>query len=587
MSESLKLIQKIYLEADSANSLDNAIKLCESHLNALADLLGVDMNSKELLVFSLLVEMSIEDSKVDVLNGFARHLCVNKSSILEVLHICDHLEKLNLIHKSNNRIEDFQKLSDINYYISYQMIASLSNNVLYKSNKTLPLALNNIDFINRAKKLFKDRDYENIRQDELYAKLIELFNANQHLHIVNSINQLYIDEGFSIEDVSEFSSGLSTTSKFFVIPVFQYAFIMKLVLNASEGVFKYTIPGILNYLNTDTSQIVYDEDYLNSKEHPLALLNLINNLGTGASKSDICYFEFGNKFLNYFLGNDSKGLLNLSNNSMLIMPEDIKSKELYFNDDLDLQLSQVLKLLNKDTYDIISDNLINKFNSNPGVCILFEGAAGSGKTEYALQLAKVTGRPIYKVDISQQKSAYVGESEKLIKELFDNYKSFCTFLEVKPILLLNEADAIFSKRIAIRYSVDQTMNSIQNVILDELDTFDGILIATTNLMLNFDSAFDRRLLMKIKFDKPNASVRFSIWESKNLQLQPDQLQYLANMYELSPAQILNISKKIMFRQVLGEKLNFNIIKNLCEQELGQIIKPRIGFEIKSNNIIKN
>ena len=103
------------------------------------------------------------------------------------------------------------------------------------------------------------------------------------------------------------------------------------------------------------------------------------------------------------------------------------------------------------------------------------------------------------VNISEIKSMWVGESEKNIKQVFDNYRAMVNDSQTTPILLFNEADAIIGKRQeGTLRSVDKMENSIQNIILQEMEMLDGILIATTNLAQNMDKAFERRFLYKIK-----------------------------------------------------------------------------------------
>ena len=107
---------------------------------------------------------------------------------------------------------------------------------------------------------------------------------------------------------------------------------------------------------------------------------------------------------------------------------------------------------------------------------------------------------------------WVGESEKNIKQIFDSYRQKVEEFKMTPILLFNEADAIISKRQeGAERAVDKMENTIQNIILQEMELLDGILIATTNLAQNMDKAFERRFLYKINFTKPTLEARISIW----------------------------------------------------------------------------
>ena len=118
------------------------------------------------------------------------------------------------------------------------------------------------------------------------------------------------------------------------------------------------------------------------------------------------------------------------------------------------------------------------------------------------------------VNISELKSKWVRESEKNIKALFDSYRQRVKESPITPILLFNEADAIIGRRQeGAERAVDKMENSIQNIILQEMETLYRILIATTNLAQNMDKAFERCFLFKMRFTHPDAEVRARLWES--------------------------------------------------------------------------
>ncbi len=170
------------------------------------------------------------------------------------------------------------------------------------------------------------------------------------------------------------------------------------------------------------------------------------------------------------------------------------------------------------------------------------------------QLARRTEREIMKVDISQTKSMWFGESEKRIKKIFQDYRSYSENWKMMPILLFNEADAIISKRKDIGFSsVSQTENAIQNIILDELEQFKGIFIATTNLISNIDPAFDRRFLFKIEYHKPSPETIASIWKSKLNNFNQFNIEHFSHSYPLSGGQIENIVRKMEMQFVLQGK----------------------------------
>lgn len=214
-----------------------------------------------------------------------------------------------------------------------------------------------------------------------------------------------------------------------------------------------------------------------------------------------------------------------------------------------------------------------------GINVLFHGAPGSGKTETIYQIAKQTGRQILKVDISNSKSAFFGESEKKIKKIFTNYRAFAKECTITPILIFNEADAILGKRKDSNSSnVAQTENTIQNIILEEMENFEGILIATTNLTNNFDSAFERRFLFKLEFKKPNTSVKAQIWKLKLPTLSESECQTLASLHDFSGGQMENIARKAEISEVIhGTVVDFNQIQDFCHEEILGKDRVKIGF----------
>jgi SpoVK/Ycf46/Vps4 family AAA+-type ATPase len=108
---------------------------------------------------------------------------------------------------------------------------------------------------------------------------------------------------------------------------------------------------------------------------------------------------------------------------------------------------------------------------------------------------------------------YVGESEKNVRKIFDTYADLTRATKTEPILLLNEADQFLSSRSAgIGSSADQMHNQMQNIFLEQIEKFQGILIATTNLLENIDQAFSRRFNYKIEFKKPDQKQREMLWK---------------------------------------------------------------------------
>ena len=263
----------------------------------------------------------------------------------------------------------------------------------------------------------------------------------------------------------------------------------------------------------------------------------------------------------------------------LLPHSDISIKKMYYNDIEGEQVRNLTELLSPEKFAQVQARLKEKGHRS-GFCSLFYGPAGTGKTETVMQIAKETGRDIFIVDMSKLKSKWIGDSEKNIKALFNTYRRIVKDSAVAPILLFNEADAIFGKRIKEESSTDKMNNAIQNLILQEMEVLDGILIATTNLTENFDEAFERRFLYKILFKAPEVGVKAKIWKSMVDDLSEDEATRLASDYCFTGGQIENISRKLDVDYILsGTTPNIEKILALCKAESiqKQQIGRRIGF----------
>lgn len=264
----------------------------------------------------------------------------------------------------------------------------------------------------------------------------------------------------------------------------------------------------------------------------------------------------------------------------IIKTENIIVKNLFFDKDTEKQVTEFRELLEDRRYREIRKRL-KTLGLRYGFTCLFYGDPGTGKTETVLQLAHQTGRDIMQVDISGIKSAYVGESEKNIKSVFNNYRQMVKERPMTPILLFNEADAIIGRRQEIADRAAEKMeNTIQNIILQEMETLDGILIATTNLAQSMDKAFERRFLYKIKFIKPTVEARIAIWHEMIPSLSENETRTLATLYNFSGGEIENIARHYTINNVLhGENINnLDILIKHCDgEQIKKDCRRKIGF----------
>jgi len=140
--------------------------------------------------------------------------------------------------------------------------------------------------------------------------------------------------------------------------------------------------------------------------------------------------------------------------------------------------------------------------------------------------------------------------------------------------------ALFGKRKDVASSNSaQVENTIQNIILEELESLEGILIATTNLVSNLDSAFARRFLFKIKFNQPSTEAKKAIWKTKLEWLSDIDAERLANNYDLSVGEIDNVARKCSIEEILnGDRPSIDTLAEWCrEEKLSDDKNSAIGF----------
>ncbi|NUQ82498.1 MAG: AAA family ATPase [Bacteroidetes bacterium] len=263
------------------------------------------------------------------------------------------------------------------------------------------------------------------------------------------------------------------------------------------------------------------------------------------------------------------------------LPDKIPPVSLSFPTDLEPRIGMIRKLLSETGYREVSTRLNTRAVSK-GLTFLFYGRPGTGKTELVNQLARESGRAVFKVNISEIRDKWVGESEKNLESIFSYFETVKKAQSVEPILFFNESDALIGNRLKVNSSVDQMNNAMQNILLEKLETFDGLFFATTNLLENLDPAFERRFLFKMEFPIPPAEVRASIWISRLPFLSADEAAILAGDFELSGGQIENVTRKSELESILsGTDTTLSKIIGFCEEELlNRSLKKPMGFALK-------
>jgi len=247
----------------------------------------------------------------------------------------------------------------------------------------------------------------------------------------------------------------------------------------------------------------------------------------------------------------------------LIEPE-TSLEDVVLNEKTDETLQNLMRQVDKEVVGRLIEWGIKDKKSGIDARIIFYGAAGTGKTMTAYSLAKSLKRQVLAFDCSKILSMYVGESEKNVRKIFDTFYDLCEKTKSEPILLLNEADQFLGARSSGNITgSDQMHNQMQNIFLEQIENFKGMLIATTNLLENIDKAFSRRFNYKIEFKKPDEKQRVQLWEMMLPQNAPydDDLDVNAlAKYSLTGGQINLIVKNTAYKVAVREEAVF------CQQD---------------------
>jgi hypothetical protein len=272
----------------------------------------------------------------------------------------------------------------------------------------------------------------------------------------------------------------------------------------------------------------------------------------------------------------------------MIHPKDIQKVDLYFNAEFASRMNRMETILMPKKF-VEFQAAFPQNAKMKGLTMLFHGGPGTGKTELVQQLCRKTKRPLMKIEVTDFQSKWVGESERKLKQVFVDYKMACERMEVAPILFLNECDQIIGKRVGIRNSVDQMTNALQNILLEQMEQFNGIMIGTTNLTKNMDDAFERRWLMKFEFEAPNDTAKMSIWKSAIKGLRQQEALALVQQFDFTPGEINNVARRFVVEHLLGlQKNRLETLIDLCRSEHYQnISQSNIGFSFEKSLSLKS
>ncbi|MBQ3812028.1 MAG: AAA family ATPase [Bacteroidales bacterium] len=258
---------------------------------------------------------------------------------------------------------------------------------------------------------------------------------------------------------------------------------------------------------------------------------------------------------------------------------DIRERTLIFPDDLRDRLRLVSRAVAADQFDRVVKELTEN-GLRGGITAILFGPPGTGKTEFVRQLALASGRNLFMVDSAKLDASYFGEKPRNLRDFFRLVRYVQAISNLAPIILIDEADALLGRRVAVEKASDKEENTSSSVILEELNTFSGILFAATNFITTIDPAMYRRFLMKIEFPVPGRDVLAKIWRAKLPWLTIDEAETLADRFPLSGGVIDNVvSISLLEKIVDGENPSLDQISRHCEEQSGgsERMTKKIGF----------
>ena len=259
-----------------------------------------------------------------------------------------------------------------------------------------------------------------------------------------------------------------------------------------------------------------------------------------------------------------------------LVDSDVMLKDVVLENELKEQIEKLIKRSGIKVIEKLKKWKIDG-SDKTGLKVIFHGSSGTGKTICAKALANELNQKLLTLDCSKILDMYHGESEKNVRKIFDKIKEIEKDLGYKPALMLDEADQFLSTR--SKFSSNMS-NNIQNIFLQQIEEYNGIIIATTNFLDLIDKAFSRRFDYRLKFKRPDFNHRIELWKMKlpKIKLNVD-VNKLAK-YDLSGAQIDIVIRNTCFEVALKEKDIFNMedFLHFIDIEIKSSLNKRsIGF----------
>ena len=535
----LQAMERVVEQSKDSQMSQEFMKKAKAEIQLLAQSYGI--TEQQAVLFCICMEKG--PRRVDY-DDLASHLDISKIKMMGYATDIDALVRRRLLkYRDIKDEEDFD--------VPNAVVRCLKHNEVYQLPKRTGLDCN--ELFELLDMWFEDLDDNAISPKELREELETLFNDNPQIGFVRHLKEYYLRDDDQL----------------------LVTFFCHCLINKDDDDIRFSQ---MEDLYDSKNEFSKAKSNLRSGEHQLMEKKLIEYRCEDGI-ADNTRYKLTESAKRTLL---AEMKINTSTEKLadVIDPKTLSEKQLFFPKDIQRQVEELGRFLQPENFQKIQERMKEKGFRNGFAC-LFYGGPGTGKTETVYQLARQTGRSIMVVDVPRIKSKWVGESEKNIKALFDRYREQVKRAKVTPILLFNEADAIIGiRKNGAQSAVDKMENSLQNIILQEMETLDGIMIATTNLQQNLDSAFERRFLYKIKFEKPTEEARVHIWHEMIPDLSTMDVQTLASKYDFSGGQIENIARHYMIDSILHDKSDdaLSMLIAHCDHErIDEKTSRKIGF----------
>ena len=538
-------LDRIFKKVNETGLGDEASHELEKDIESVAGRFGI--SPKAAVLLAAILEHNARNGCDD--DDLSQYIGCSNIEFIGFRSAIRELEDLDIVNRRSRRGD--------NYVMSREALRAVEKDTDFVPMKRSGLGAD--EFFSRVRLVLADFDRDRIDCDRLLEELERLIDGNKHLLFCRKAAEALATPGLC-----------DTEKRFFLLLCHRY------VTHGEESFPIDRLLAVSDYMEDDKC-------IRRTLAHGKSTLQESGLVTFGGDEGfqDTDSLALSDEIKRTFFTEVTPAKAPETNHRDLVRSSAIKPKELFYDGSVAEQMERLASLLEPEHFAGVQERLA-EMGMRKGFAVLFTGGAGCGKTAGAYELARRTGRDVFAVDMSQLKSKWVGDSEKIVKGVFTTYRDMCRTRDLAPILLFNEADAIFSKRMENpQDSVDQMMNAIQNICLEALENLDGILIATTNLASNFcDDAFARRFLFKVEFGKPEAATRAKIWKSMLQDISGEDALALAGRYDFSGGNIENVARKAAVGYVLsGRKAGLDELVKYCDEETlsSQKTARRIGF----------